>query len=70
MSELAPADEGTGPAKADASPASARPAPSRSVPLARGLSTKLLLLTIVFVLLAEVLIFLPWIASYRLAWLK
>ena len=44
--------------------------PNRSVPLARGLSTKLLLLTIVFVLLAEVLIFLPWIASYRLAWLK
>ena len=43
---------------------------ARRVPLSRGLSTKLLLLTIVFVLMAEVLIFLPWIASYRLAWLK
>jgi signal transduction histidine kinase len=43
---------------------------ARGVPLARGLSTKLILLTIVFVLLAEVLIFLPSIASYRLSWLK
>jgi signal transduction histidine kinase len=40
------------------------------VPLARGLSAKLILLTIVFVLLAEVLIFLPSIASYRLSWLE
>ncbi|PWJ90388.1 signal transduction histidine kinase [Mesorhizobium loti] len=48
----------------------AEPAIVRTVPLSRGLSTKLLLLTIVFVLLAEVLIFLPWIASYRLNWLK
>ncbi|RUU69798.1 sensor histidine kinase, partial [Mesorhizobium sp. M2C.T.Ca.TU.009.01.2.1] len=41
----------------------ARPAAansSRRVPLSRGLSTKLLVLTIAFVLLAEVLIFLPW----------
>ena len=45
-------------------------ADARTVPLSRGLSTKLLLLTIVFVLLAEVLIFLPWIASYQLSWLK
>ena len=44
--------------------------PSARRALSRGLSTKLLLLTIVFVLLAEVLIFLPWIASYRLSWLK
>lgn len=42
----------------------------RGVPLARGLSAKLILLTIVFVLLAEVLIFLPSIASYRLSWLE
>ncbi|OQM76514.1 sensor histidine kinase [Manganibacter manganicus] len=42
----------------------------RAVPLARGLSTKLLLLTIVFVLLAEVLIFLPTIAVYRVNRLK
>ena len=31
----------------------------RSVPLSRGLSLKLLVLTILFVLIAEVLIFLP-----------
>ena len=43
---------------------------TRRVPLSRGLSTKLLLLTIAFVLLAEILIFLPWIASYRVNWLK
>jgi signal transduction histidine kinase len=40
------------------------------VPLSRGLSTKLLLLTIVFVLVAELLIFLPSIANYRLRWLE
>lgn len=61
MSETIQAQEGTG---------TAEPAIVRTVPLSRGLSTKLLLLTIVFVLLAEVLIFLPWIASYRLNWLK
>ncbi|TGV74240.1 sensor histidine kinase, partial [Mesorhizobium sp. M00.F.Ca.ET.158.01.1.1] len=60
MSEARKAGEGTGTASAAV----------RTVPLSRGLSTKLLLLTIVFVLLAEVLIFLPWIASYRLSWLK
>ncbi|KQZ19458.1 histidine kinase [Mesorhizobium sp. Root552] len=43
---------------------------ARTVPLARGLSTKLLFLTIAFVLLAEVLIFLPSIASYRMSWLQ
>ena len=41
-----------------------------TVPLSRGLSTKLLLLTILFVLLAEVLIFLPSIANFRLRWLE
>ena len=44
--------------------------PPAACRLSRGLSIKLLLLTIAFVLLAEVLIFLPWIASYRLSWLK
>jgi signal transduction histidine kinase len=51
----------------------ARPATgalARVVPLARGLSAKLILLTIVFVLLAEVLIFLPSIADYRTRWLR
>lgn len=49
-----------------------RPAQAHSaeVPLTRGLSTKLLILTIIFVLLAEVLIFLPSVANFRLQWLE
>jgi signal transduction histidine kinase len=43
---------------------------ARAVPLARGLSTKLLLLTILFVLAAEVLIFMPSIATFRMRWLE
>ncbi|MBE1205648.1 sensor histidine kinase [Aminobacter carboxidus] len=42
----------------------------RSVPLSRGLSAKLLLLTIAFVLFAEVLFFLPSVASFRIRWLE
>jgi signal transduction histidine kinase len=42
----------------------------RNVPLSRGLSLKLLVLTILFVLIAEVLIFLPSIANFRLRWLE
>src|SRR4051794_355177 len=38
--------------------------------LLRGLSGKVLLLTICFVMLGEVLIFLPSIANFRLMWLK
>jgi signal transduction histidine kinase len=49
--------------------AQALPAPAH-VPLSHGLSLKLLLLTIIFVLLAEVLIFLPSVANYRLRWLE
>lgn len=44
--------------------------PARSVPLARGLSTKLLVLTVIFVLIAEVLIFVPSIANFKLRWLE
>jgi signal transduction histidine kinase len=40
------------------------------VALGRGLSTKLLLLTMLFVLIAEVLIFIPSIANFRLRWLE
>ena len=43
---------------------------SRTVPLSRGLSTKLLLLTVLFVMIAEVLIFLPSIANFKLRWLE
>lgn len=38
--------------------------------LLSGLSTKVLALTIVFVLLGEVLIFLPSIANFRIQWMK
>jgi signal transduction histidine kinase len=41
-----------------------------SVPLAHRLSTKLIVLTILFVLLAEVLIFLPSVANFRIRWLE
>ena len=40
------------------------------LPLARTLSGRLLLLTILFVMLAEVLIFVPSIANFRDTWLK
>ena len=36
----------------------------------RGLSGKVLLLTIIFVMLGEVMIFLPSIANFRIQWLK
>lgn len=41
-----------------------------TVPLARGLSTKLLVLTVLFIMLAEMLIFLPSLANFRLSWLE
>ncbi len=44
--------------------------PRDSAGLSHGLSGKLLLLTILFVMLGEVLIFLPSIANFRLNWLK
>ncbi|MBX3568720.1 MAG: HAMP domain-containing histidine kinase [Rhizobiaceae bacterium] len=47
-----------------------RKPPAAAVPLARGLSAKLLVLTACFVLLAEVLIFVPSIAAYRVRWLE
>ncbi|MEQ1941828.1 HAMP domain-containing sensor histidine kinase [Mesorhizobium sp. VNQ89] len=48
----------------------AEPDHARTVPLARGLSVKLLLLTALFVMIAEVLIFLPSIANFKLRWLE
>ena len=46
--------------------------PDRETPpgLARGLSGKLLLLTIIFVMIAEILIFVPSVANFRNMWLK
>lgn len=43
---------------------------SRRVPFIRRLSTKLLLLTIAFVIFADILIFIPSVAAYRLRWLE
>jgi len=40
------------------------------VPLTRRLSTKLLILTVISVLIAEVLIFIPSVANFRLRWLE
>src|SRR5271157_4769136 len=47
---------------------SARPAPVG--PPRFGLSGKLLVLTILFVMIAEVLIYVPSVANYRVMWLK
>ncbi|WP_274426316.1 sensor histidine kinase [Chelativorans sp. YIM 93263] len=43
---------------------------SGAVPLTGGLSTKLLLLTILFVMAAEVLIFIPSVANFGLEWMN
>ena len=48
----------------------ARDEAATTVPLTRGLSAKLLVLTILFVLVAEILIFLPSIANFKLRWLE
>ena len=45
-------------------------APDARVPLARGLSARLLILTMVFLMLAQALIFLPSLANFRLSWLE
>ena len=45
-----------------------QPGPARNAPF--GLSAKLLVLTILFVMIAEVLIYVPSIANYRLNWLQ
>ena len=50
------------------------PAPSRVPPLRLrdrfGLSGKLLLLTLLFAMFAEILIFVPSISNFRLSWLS
>ncbi len=44
--------------------------PQSKPPLARSLSTKLLVMTIVFVMIAEILIFVPSVANFRMRWLE
>ena len=51
-------------------PAPAAPATERARRPSFGLSGKLLLLTLLFVMLAEVLIYVPSVANFRLNWLK
>lgn len=48
----------------------AEPRPSHQIGALAGLSGKVLLLTVAFVMLGEVLIFLPSIANFRIQWLK
>ncbi len=52
----------------DAAEAGAKPSGARGLRI--GLSGKLLLLTVVFVMLAEVLIYVPLVANFRLNWLN
>lgn len=42
----------------------------KRVPLTRGLSARLLLLTISFIMLTQTLLFLPSLANFRLSWLE
>jgi signal transduction histidine kinase len=67
--ERQPRHEGTGggPLSVTGGAASRNPG---DVSLLRGLSGKLLVLTIVFVMIAEVLIFLPSVANFRNVWLR
>ena len=51
--------------ESSAAPAAPRPRPSRL-----GLSGKLLVLTVLFVMIAEVLIYVPSMANFRVNWLK
>lgn len=44
--------------------------PAKQFPVLRGLSAKLLWLTIIFIMLAEVLIFVPSVANFRDTWLR
>jgi signal transduction histidine kinase len=44
--------------------------PRSTPPLGRSLSTKLLFMTIIFVMIAEVLIFVPSVANFRMRWLE
>ena len=46
-----------------------KPLPPATINSARSLSSKLLLLTVLFVMIAEVLIFIPSIANFRMRWL-
>jgi signal transduction histidine kinase len=57
------------PARDDTQPPAAQPAAAPAVRIRFGLSAKLLLLTVLFVMLAEVCIYVPAIARYRLQWL-
>jgi signal transduction histidine kinase len=54
----------------DDTAATAKPGPVASGPARLGLSGKLLMLTILFVMIAQVLIYVPLVANFRLNWLN
>ncbi|MET3587223.1 signal transduction histidine kinase [Pseudorhizobium tarimense] len=60
----------SGDAQIDFEPAPARSAPEPMPGLFRGLSGRLLWMTVAFVMLAEVLIFAPSVAGMRMNWLR
>lgn len=63
-------DQGDNPSAENPAAGEAARAPCPSAGLFGGLSGKLLWLTIVFIMLAEILIFFPSVASMRLRWLQ
>ena len=65
-----PTENGRGNGVAEAAPASAPGANGpAATPPGRGLSAKLLILTIVFVMISEVLVFVPSVSNFRQNWL-
>ena len=61
---------GTDPANEPVAPDTTRPAQGAERRVRVGLSGKLLFLTILFVMVAEILIYVPSIANFRLSWLN
>lgn len=51
-------------------PAPVTTGPDVRVPWLRGLSAKLLILTVLFIMLAQALVFLPSLANFRVSWLQ
>ena len=63
-------DKSADAANLDLADISASEQATRQVEFGRGLSAKLLILTVLFVMIAEVLIFVPSVANYRNVWLQ
>ncbi|MGO6907517.1 sensor histidine kinase, partial [Rhizobium ruizarguesonis] len=63
-------DQGDNPSAEDPAAGEAARAPCPSAGLFGGISGKLLWLTVFFIMLAEILIFFPSVASMRIRWLE